>query len=80
LIFDTDYFFYSKIKNNKPVTSFEKEKNIYKEITIPTIQVRETNPELYGYSKKTILIDNSIYWIVDRKGKLLETNSEDLLK
>jgi hypothetical protein len=75
LIFDTDYWFYSKAISNKPIVSFEEQKNVYKDIFIPSIEQREKNPQSYGYPKKAIIIDNSIYWIVDKKGKLIDTNT-----
>lgn len=75
LIFESDYWFYSKMEFDKPEVSIEAGKNVSKDIPIPSIQEREKNPELYGYKKKSIIIDNSIYWIVDKKGKLLKTNS-----
>ena len=76
IIFDTDYLFYSEMKDGQPIVSYEVKKNIYEKISIPNIQVREKNPELYGYKKKSLIIDNSIYWILDKKGKLLQTNSD----
>ncbi|KFF03183.1 hypothetical protein [Flavobacterium reichenbachii] len=75
VIFDTDYLFYSEIKNGHPIISFEVKKNTYEDISIPSIEEREKNIELYGYKKKLLIIDNSIYWVVDKKGKLLHTNS-----
>lgn len=74
IIFDTDYLFYSEMKDGHPIVSYEVKKNIYQKIYIPTIQVREKNPELYGYKKKSLIIDHSIYWILDKNGKLLRTN------
>lgn len=74
LLFDTDNFFSTRMKNSVPIVSFEFEKNSYKEIPIPTIEEREKNPELFGYKKTRIIIDNSIYWIVDKKGKLIKSN------
>lgn len=75
LIFDSDYWFYSKMEVDKPEVSFEAVKNVSKDMPFPSIQEREKNSEVYGYKKKSIIIDNSIYWIVDKKGKLLKTNS-----
>ncbi|SCY14828.1 hypothetical protein SAMN02927916_1272 [Flavobacterium anhuiense] len=75
IIFDTDYLFYSEMKDGKPIISMEVTKNSYEEIPIPSIEEREKNPELYGFKKKSIMIDNSIYWILDQKGKLLKTNT-----
>lgn len=80
IIFDTDYLFYSEMKDGQPIVSYEIKKNIYEKIYIPTIQEREKNPELYGYKRKAIIIDHSIYWILDKKGKLLQTNSEIVKK
>ncbi len=76
IIFDTDYLFYSEIKDGKPIVSLEVKKNSYEEIPIPSIEEREKNPELYGFKKKSIIIDNSTYWILDKKGKLLKTNTD----
>lgn len=76
IIFDTDYLFYSEVKDGTPLVSYEVKKNIYKEIPMPNIEKREKNPELYGYKKKSIIIDNSVYWILDKKGKLLKTNTD----
>ncbi|WP_406845198.1 hypothetical protein [Flavobacterium soyae] len=76
IIFDTDYLFYSEMKDGKPIVSLEVKKNSYEEIPIPSIQEREKNPELYGFKKKSVMIDNSLYWILDRKGKLLKTNTD----
>ncbi len=77
IIFYTDYLFYTELKDDKPIVSFEEKegKYVYKDITIPTIEEREKNNHLYGLKRKLIIIDNSIYWIVDNKGDLLETNS-----
>jgi hypothetical protein len=76
VIFEHDYSFYSNLGNDgKPVTAFEVNKYKFKDIPIPTIQEREKNPDAYGYKRKLIIIDNSIYWIIDKKGKLIETNS-----
>ncbi|WP_374172832.1 hypothetical protein [Flavobacterium tructae] len=76
IIFDTDYLFYSEMKDGKPIVSLEIKKNSYEEIPIPSIEEREKNPELYGFRKKSIMIDNSVYWILDKKGKLLKTNTD----
>lgn len=75
IIFDTDYLFYSEMKEGHPIISFEVDKNSYRDIAMPSLKERENNPELYGYKKKSILIDSSLYWIIDKKGKLLKTNS-----
>ncbi|SIN69991.1 hypothetical protein SAMN04488055_0733 [Chitinophaga niabensis] len=75
IVFDSDYWFYSKIKANKPVVTIEERKYVYKEIPMPSIQEREKSPHSYGYPKKISVIDHSIYWIVDKKGKLIKTNS-----
>lgn len=75
IIFYTDYLFYTELKGDKPLVSFEESKNVYKNISIPTIEEREKNNHLYGLKRKSIIIDNSIYWIVNNKGDLLETNS-----
>jgi len=75
LIFYTDYLFYTKLKDDKPIVSFEESKNVYKDIAIPTIEERKKNSHLYSLKRKSIIIDNSIYWIVDNKGDLMETNS-----
>ncbi|WP_152640794.1 hypothetical protein [Flavobacterium sp. 316] len=75
IIFYTDYLFYTQLKDNKPLVSFEESKNVYKDISIPTIEEREKNNHLYGLKRKSIIVDNSIYWIIDDKGKLVETNS-----
>jgi hypothetical protein len=76
LIFDTDYIFHIDTKDNYPIVSSEEKLNEEKTIKIPTIIERKKNLDLYGYGKKLLIIDNSVYWIIDKKGKLLETNSK----
>jgi hypothetical protein len=75
IIFYSDYWFYSKMKADKPVVSLEEQKNIYKEIPMPDIREREKDPGAYGYPKKILILDHGIYWIVNKKGELIKTNS-----
>lgn len=77
IIFDTDYFFYLEKKDNIPVVlKFKNEDEKQSEtVKIPTILERSKNRTLYAYKKKHQIIDHSIFWIVDLKGNLIETNS-----
>ncbi|WP_430614110.1 hypothetical protein [Flavobacterium sp. JP2137] len=70
IVFETDYFFYTEIKEFKPVVLNEDDK----EIIMPTIKERKNNIGQYGYKKRVLIIDNSLYWIVNKKGALIETN------
>ena len=73
IVFDTDYQFYSKLKDGYPIVSFEdRKRNTTKDIKIPSISEREKNFDLYGYKKKNLIIDNSYFWIIDKKGKLIK--------
>jgi hypothetical protein len=78
LIFDIDYKFYVKMKNSYPIVSkFENEdekKSV--SITMPNINERMKNRLLYIRDGRYPRIELSIYWIVDNKGNLLETNSK----
>lgn len=78
LIFDLDYLFYVKLKNNYPIVSiFEDEKELKSnEIKMPSIEERVKNKMLYIKDAKKYIIDFSIYWLVDNNGNLLETNSK----
>lgn len=71
IVFETDYFFYTEIKGFKPVVLNEDDR----EIVMPTIKERKRNIGKYGYKKRVLIIDNSLYWIVNRKGELIETNA-----
>ena len=73
IIFDTDYQFYSKLKEGYPTVLLEDKK----EIKIPIISEREKNVDLYGYNRKNLIIDNTYYWVIDKKGKLVESNTEN---
>ncbi|MDR2223112.1 MAG: hypothetical protein LBE34_10290 [Flavobacteriaceae bacterium] len=70
IVFETDYFFNIGIKDSKPVVFNEDDK----EIAMPTIKERKNNIGQYGYKKTVLIIDNSLYWIVNRKGELIKTN------
>ena len=78
IIFDTDYMFYVKIKDDFPViTKYEDDsERKSKEIIIPNIEERLKNKELYSKNVILNIIDWSINWTIDEKGKLLETNSK----
>lgn len=71
LIFESDYIFYSKIKDNRPIVSYEIERNKYKEIPLPTIERREKELESFGYPQKRMIIDKATFWIIDKKRKLV---------
>lgn len=78
LIFDTDYIFFVKTKNNYPVISKfndDSERN-FSIIKIPNIEERVKNSVQYLKDTKYNIIDFSTYWIIDNKGKLIETNSK----
>lgn len=75
IIFATDYLFYTELRDNYPVISLEKTLSEYSNIKIPNIDERVRNPDIYGMPRKALIIDNSIFWIVDRNGRLVETNS-----
>lgn len=77
IIFDTDYKFFVKTENNYPIISkfedeSEKKSNVVK---MPSINERIKNRNLYIRDSKINIVDFSIYWIIDAKGNLLETNS-----
>ncbi|WP_348825749.1 hypothetical protein [Flavobacterium aestuarii] len=76
IIFEMDYWFYTETKNDFPIIS--KETSNYKSefVPIPNLKERKQNAEKYAYRKLINIIDWSIYWIVDRKGKLVETNTK----
>jgi len=78
LIFDTDYLFFVKTENGYPiVTKFENDdEKKFEVIKTPSISERFNNKSLYARDMKINRIDWSIYWIVDSKGNLLETNSK----
>jgi len=76
LILDTDYFFYVKMENDFPVVSkfedeSERKSNV---IRMPDIKEREKNKSLYLRDEKIKLICLSVYWIIDKKGNLIETS------
>ena len=78
IIFDLDYIFYVKSKDDFPiVTKFkddrEREFDIVK---MPNIEERMKNKSLYAKDQIKSIIDWSIFWIVDQNGKLVETNSK----
>ena len=78
LIFDTDYTFFVKMEGNYPIVSKfenvdEKKSHIVK---MPEISERVKNKSLYLKDFKLPLMENTIYWIVDEKGNLLETNAK----
>ncbi|MHC5310907.1 hypothetical protein ACYSNM_12755 [Myroides sp. LJL116] len=70
IVFETDYFFNTEVKDFKPVVLNERDK----EIAMPSLKDRKKNIEKYGYKKRVLIIDNSLYWIVNKKGELIETN------
>lgn len=77
LIFDTDYFFYTDMENNYPsIVSIDAKTLKETKISIPKIDERIKNPESYASTRKTLLIDNSFYWVIDNRGRLIETNSQ----
>lgn len=76
LIFYTDFIFFTELENSKPIVTYEKVKSNDSIIEIPSIEIREKDIHNYGYKRNAFIIDNSIYWIIDSKGKLIETNSE----
>jgi hypothetical protein len=78
LIFETDYIFYSKMVDGKPLVlkfndDTEKKSS---QVKIPDIQERLINKSLYSIMRKKNILDMTIFWIVDSKGNLLETNSK----
>jgi hypothetical protein len=77
IIFDNDYKFFVKTENNYPIISkFEDESEKKSTVVkMPSIYERIKNRNLYIRDSKINIIDFSIYWIVDTKGNLVETNS-----
>ncbi len=78
IIFDMDYIFYVKAKDDFPiVTKFkdyrEREFDIVK---MPNIEERIKNKSLYAKDQIKSIIDWSTFWVVDQNGKLIETNSK----
>lgn len=78
LVFDTDYKFFVRMKDNYPIISkfeddTEKKSTVIK---MPEIEERVKNINLYLKDSKRKIIDSSTYWVVDVKGNLLETNAK----
>lgn len=48
----------------------------FETVKIPSIEERMKNKSLYAKDRITNIIDRSIFWIVDKHGKLIETNSK----
>ncbi|MGV3460638.1 MAG: hypothetical protein ACO1N9_09325 [Flavobacterium sp.] len=71
LIFETDYLFYTELKDGFPIVTTDKP--VIKK-SISSIKERTENPDAYGIIKKVLVIEHSTYWIIDKKRKLLETN------
>lgn len=71
IIFESDYIFYSQVKDGKPMVSYEEQRNIYKEIPMPSIEQREKQSDQYGYLRRRLIIDYAPFWIIDEKGKLV---------
>ena len=74
IIFDTDEYFYVKSENSFPIINKYDKNGNPEFIKMPSISERMKNRDLYGKSQKHSIIDWSTYWIVDEKGKLIETN------
>ena len=78
IIFDSDYSFFVKIKDNFPIIQrFEDDsEREFKVVKIPTIEERLKNKSLYAKDKIINNIDWSTFWVIDVNGKLIETNSK----
>lgn len=78
LIFDNDYKFFVKMENGYPVVSKFEDDTERKStiIKMPSIDERIKNKQLFMKDSKINNIDWSTFWVVDDKGRLLETNSK----
>lgn len=73
IIFETDYNFFIELKKDFPVvTKFRNELDGKGEkINIPPIEIRDKERDLFSYPKKQLILDNSIFWLIDNRGKII---------
>lgn len=73
LVFETDYLFYSETKDNTPIISVDDNENEQRKITIPPIDERYKNSDIYSFPRRYLMI-HSYFWVIDIHGKLVEPN------
>lgn len=79
IMFKTDFSLFVATKNDVPQVWYgdNPKKKLDQYIDIPSVSVRKSKPENFGYERKLNIIDLSIYWIVNSHGDLIESNSAD---
>lgn len=81
LIFSTDFNFYTEMRDGNPlICETDRDKEVEKMIKILSLNERMKNTDegKYSFPRKTILFEYPYYWIVDTRGKLIETNINEL--
>ncbi|WP_130734564.1 hypothetical protein [Flavobacterium sp. J27] len=76
IIFSTDNWFYTQTENNFPQVLKEITMDKTIQVPIPNLEERKKNATQYGYYKKAVIRDWSFYWVVDKNGKLIDTNAK----
>ena len=77
IMFKTDLSLQIASMNDVPQVWYgnNSKKKLDQNINIPSISVRNSKPENFGYERKFQILDLSVYWIVNHQGDLIESNS-----